>query len=368
MVPQIKSNHHFVPRFYLRAFQCAPKRISLYNWKRDLTVRYASIADQCCRRWFYGDDDAAENALGDFESEAARIIRNIAASETLPTHTGDWVGLFTFVALQGLRTQAAAARSIEAFDKMARHLLTSEPSLTDADVASIRVTSKHPVLLSLSSLPHVATALSTLDLQLVVSEEGRFITSDNPVFQYNHYCESLVDASAAAPGRSGFQLFVPLTPRLQLVMFDSDVYRVPSTPDRKSKRTIATARDVNELNGLQVVGAEEQVFFSDWSQRHYVRELAERLSGKRVTDPVKVEEFFQDDDSHSSLLRVFRRLPRLKLDLSFLRVTRSARAVPHLDRFRRFRAAVTVPDLPTPPSLKNRESVRFSRRDGRKRF
>jgi hypothetical protein len=59
-----KNKHHFVPRFYLSAFQSAPQRINILRLGASIGVRDASLKDQCYQHKFYGSTDDIEDALG----------------------------------------------------------------------------------------------------------------------------------------------------------------------------------------------------------------------------------------------------------------------------------------------------------------
>ena len=107
----VKRKHHFVPRFYLRAFQSEPERIHLYNLKRSLPVENAGLRGQCYRSKFYGSGDDTENHLAKLESCIAPILQSIISRSTLPPlGSEDCLTLLSFVAMQILRTPTSAER------------------------------------------------------------------------------------------------------------------------------------------------------------------------------------------------------------------------------------------------------------------
>lgn len=80
-----KRRHHYVPRFYLKAFATdadlkEPKQITLYNLQRGRVIPNASLREQCYAHRLYGKDDVLENALGRVEGSAAGTIMRVRAS------------------------------------------------------------------------------------------------------------------------------------------------------------------------------------------------------------------------------------------------------------------------------------------------
>jgi len=72
-----KTNHHFVPQFYLRNFSENGGSICLVNIEKMIEVEQASIKNQCYRRKFYGSDNKLEDAFAQFEDEVVPLIRGL---------------------------------------------------------------------------------------------------------------------------------------------------------------------------------------------------------------------------------------------------------------------------------------------------
>ncbi len=357
--------HHFVPRFYLRAFQCAPRRIHLYNLNRSVAIKNASLRDQCYSRRFYGATDQVEDNLAIFEGHVAHVLQSIVAQATLPREgTGGYQLLLAFVALQLLRTTVAAARINDIVDKTTKQAYSDDPRLAEVDIEAVRIGYQDPALASLANLPYMLDAISDLRGHLVVSKENNFITSDNPAFKYNQYCEGITHKGITGALRRGLQIFVPLAPNLHLILYDSTTYSVRLL-DRSSGVSTAAESDVDWMNAMQLLSADQNVYYAKWQQLDDVRRLVPTIEAHRTAESIVVVEYGQDDDPSSSLLHTFECTPFLKLQLSFLSLRRRARRVPLKDRSRDYRKEIPMPPTPEPPRLKGR-TVTFSRFIGRR--
>lgn len=359
-----KHRHHFVPRFYLRAFQCAPKRIHVYNLKSSRAIKSASLRDQCYKHRFYGPTEQIEDALSMLEGQAAPILRSIIESKVLPAvMTEDHFTLCAFVALQMQRTTVTANRLNSQMDKMVKQAYSRDPRLAGEDMESVNLGYEHPVLESLRNLPLAVEGIRDLKSHLIVSEKGMFLTSDNPAFKYNQYCEEIQYMGITGCCCTGLQIFLPLAPHVQLLLYDGTTYSVKYS-DRRSRVSVAVPSDVDRMNAMQLISADENVYASDWRQVADIERLLPRIRVHRGTDPEEVHEYGQDDDPNRSLLVMFERTPCLKLKLSFLSLGREARKIPIPARGNRYRKDVPLPSLPEPPLPKR--TVTFSRFIGKR--
>src|SRR5690242_6913738 len=96
-----KTNHHFVPQFYLRNFSNGRASISLINIAKALAVPTATISGQCYRPKFYGETNELEDAFSDLEGAVAPLIRAIIDGNPLPQlNTSQHLCVFSFLAFQ----------------------------------------------------------------------------------------------------------------------------------------------------------------------------------------------------------------------------------------------------------------------------
>lgn len=360
-----KNKHHFVPRFYLSAFQSAPKRINLLRVDTSLEVRNASLKDQCYRHKFYGNADDVEDILAVMEGAAATVLREVHATNTLPREGTEQHGtLFAFVAFQLLRTTVVAQRVNTFVDKTTKQAHGDDQRFKGEDLEALQFEFENSVLLALGSVPVMLMALGDLRSHLLIATHPAFITSDNPAFRYNQYCEGIDYQGIAGPLCRGFQIFFPLTPKVCLVLYDGDVYSVPRS-DRRARRSVAAASDIEFINSMQLVSASQNVYFAEWESRNTLQELLGRVRQHRDQDPTVVQEYGHDTDPNLSLLHSFERTPNLSLRLSFLKIRWRARSVSLADRAKGYRKEIPMPPAPEPPDHL-RGPATFSRFIGRR--
>ena len=359
-----KNRHHFVPKLYLRLFQSAPKQIHLYNLKRSLGIENTSLRDQCYKHKLYGRTDQVEDNLGDLEKHIAPVLQSIATTKRLPRRgTEEYTILSIFVVLQLLRTPLSASRIDTLVDKMTKQVISHDPQLADVDLESLQIGCQDPVFASLQILPYILLGIADLRGHLVISAANGFVTSDNPVFKYNQYCEGIEYMGITGAVSRGLQIFLPLAPHAQLVLYDSSVYKVKSAI--QSHVSIASASDVDTMNAMQLISADQNVYFSDWCHLDHISQLASTMHNLRSDDPVEVVEYGQDDDQYQSLLHTFERTPCLNLNLSFFKLKRSASQVPIHDRARDFRNQAILPESSNKQDFEG-DTVSFSRFIGRR--
>lgn len=342
-----KRKQHFVPRFYLKAFQSNPRRIHLYNFKRSLPVENVSLKNQCYKRDYYGPDGETEEFLASLERELAPVLYSIISTKSLPSYRSrEQDYLLFFVALQLLRTVKSAERIRQLLGKMMKQLVPRGTRIEGANLDNLRTAFEDldPVQESLRLLLAMKAAISDLKAHLVLSPQRSFITSDNPIFRYNQFCEGIQSMGVIGGKQRGLQLFAPLSPHLHLILYDGTTYRVRRGSDRRSRKSKATSSDIDNLNMLQLISANENFYFSCWEQHQDICRLAATVKRFRNRDSIVVQEFVQDDDPKVSLLHQYERIVDLSLSLTFLDLKRHARQLPLSERPQRIRNQ--VPERP----------------------
>jgi hypothetical protein len=317
-----KGRHHYVPQFYLRAFSTTGKQIHLYNLKHRQAVQDAPLRDQCYGYHLHGKTDEYEDALSKVENTLAPVLRRVVVASCLPKRLSDDHGLlYVFVVTQMLRTVKSAGMVNMTMDKMTKEAFKDESSLAGMYLDSIRVGVENPVVYSLQHMtPVMVEGLSDMEMHLVCARgDQTFITSDNPVFKYNQYLQIIKGYGVTGSITRGLQLFVPLSPKHLLMLYDGTVYKVDNT------RKVLDS-DITKLNGFQVYNAAENLYFSDWTHSPYVEYLMQRFTKFRIEDPIQVDEFVDPENEHHMLIAEHERMPNFGLRLSF------ASVLPHAAR------------------------------------
>jgi hypothetical protein len=263
-----------------------------------------------------------------------------------------------------IRTTRHAERVNTFIDKMTKEAFREHSRLEGIDIDQFRIGFENPALFSLRFIPLMANAIADLQMHLICADNNQiFITSDNPVFKYNQYLE-VIKGIGVTGGRSrGLQIFIPLSPKHLLMLYDRTVYKVDT---RKTTVTRGVPdSDIAILNSLQVHSAERNLYFNDWAKEKYVTSVVEKSIKRRIVDPVHVEEFVAEGDDTHSLITEHERLPNLQLKLSFVGIQKRARQVSLQDRistpyrFRRDPSEVS-PRPPGRPPIP--EGTKFVRR------
>lgn len=230
---------------------------------------------------------------------------------------------------------------------------------------SLRIRLTDPVLATLKALPYMLTGILDLRAHLISSSSNVFLTSDNPVVRYNQYCEGIEHSGVTGVASKGLQLFVPLSPRHYLILYDSSTYR--AVAGRFTRKSKAVDSDIDQLNKIQLMSAEDHIYFSERQQLQDILRLLPEVSDLRDIDRTVVQEYGQDDNPSSSLLHMYEQMENMSVNLTFLRVRGKSRKVPIWDRPQQFRNQ--IPRIETPsnfgPEL-GTEVVTFSRFIGKR--
>jgi hypothetical protein len=344
----LKRKHHFVSRFYLKAFASdkGERQIHVYNLKRGLAIEGASLRDQCYGHRFYGEHDDLEDAFAEVEGIIAPAIARAIEGQRAPENgSDDHKALIMFVALQNARTAAAMHRVQLAANLMADAVYDGAPP------ADFLTTEEDALTLSLYSLPEMMVGLSDLRIHAIVAPDGhQFITSDHPVCRFNHYCHGIKGMGVLGGVSRGLQIYVPLSSKVGVLLFDSGVYKVGKKGTAAS--SIATPEDVLRLNQLVFLAAHENLYFADWEMRG---EVAGKVCAAVKGDSYKMQitEAVEEADDRSSLLHSYEVQPTLDIYLRFVHVRREARRVPLFQRARMYRKRLPRPELRGPPSLED---------------
>ena len=170
----------------------------------------------------------------------------------------------------------------------------------------------------LDALPSTLDWMCDLKAQVVKFEMPRFILGDKPVVLYNQYCEQVEHYAGLGLNCGGIQLFMPLSPKEYLLLYDGQVYDyVKSHP--------VTDADVVTLNTFQILQSESNVYLSSWDDHERLLAHAQgvgRSLGYGWPRTIHCS-LCPEDIIHIQTL-----MPDIRLDLSFLQVKRRAACRP----------------------------------------
>ena len=251
------QKHHFVPKFYLRAWGDAhkPRMIHLYNILKDI-VACGPLKGQCQQTNYYGHME--RSIVGMSDGRSAKVIGKIRRGCHLPkrqVYNDVWfLDLIQFVVMQHFRVPERADYTKRSVEEPLQWLFKAAGGPSD-----VTVEQPMPQLSSMKQGMVMVEYMDDLRAHLIVSDTDAFLTSDNPVFFYNQYNQDL-PSSVASVDSHGFQAFCPLSPKFVLVLYDGNTYELTDTAAKRERRSVATESDVIQLNRMQALSATECLY------------------------------------------------------------------------------------------------------------
>jgi hypothetical protein len=146
-------------------------------------------------------------------------------------------------------------------DKQVKMIFKEDPRFKD-HIDDIVFGYENAASLALGITANILQITEDLHFKILLNETTiPFITSDNPVVKYNQFLEDRKTFGGITGfGAKGLQLLFPLHPRIYLIFYDADIYRVGNKKQRVI--TLSAKRDIDELNRLQVVNSGSNLYFN----------------------------------------------------------------------------------------------------------
>ncbi|CAM1368682.1 conserved protein of unknown function [Tenacibaculum soleae] len=292
-----KKKHHYIPRFYLKRFSVNNdgKFLGLYNLKNKIFVKKAPLKHQACKNYLYGEDDEVEDALASMESEVAKMFYYWTEEKLLlppPPETNGFKLLKNFILYQSYRTPKSGNDIMKTLNQSLKKVIKEfKPDLWESFKDST-LSHENPELLGLlNSIKHTKL-LSFLDCKFMVNLSLLpFITSDAPVIYYNQLMEKAENYTGATGlVTKGLQIFYPIHPRLMICLYDPEIYDFGE--NNEGCASTESIEEVHNLNGLQFINSQSQLFFNQYISEEYIIELCNnynkyRQSSKDINEVIK---------------------------------------------------------------------------------
>lgn len=290
----ITKNQHYVPQFLLKKFKISPPidskvQIHLFD-KHSQTTEIKSIKHVFAEDYFYDEDNLVENQLGLVETQAAIGINKIINDDFSVLKTDADI-LLQFIASQYSRTLARRNSSHKMIDDVQMNWVKSMFNINknvsqfkesfeaeSIDYGNFDYTADN--FRSISAMNAVNglvlfEMLKDLSFHLLENNtDDEFIIGDQPVVLCNWLLSSYIFTKNipvnSSPIAIGAQLFMPLSPKLYICLYDSKVYKYGSKSEIKTK---INKESVEWLNKLQLIHSANAVGFSDckMKQKIYAR-------------------------------------------------------------------------------------------------
>ncbi|MFW9679069.1 DUF4238 domain-containing protein [Vibrio parahaemolyticus] len=243
------KKHHFVPQFYLKNFSLDGKSVSLFNKTSQKIVHTAPIKTQCYRDYFYGKDLTLEKSLGELEGKAADLLREVQRTISIPERNNPMYDqLLWYVAVQSSRTQYAADEMFQIRELSSQNGFLKPLSGSERPEAALNYAKR------------MFAGFYSLSSKLVVNHTAeKFITSDNPCVFYNVLTERIGCDKGCHVNSVGLIIILPISPEMSIIFYDDAVYKFGDKKTRVIE--LKDSSDAIELNKLQLVSAEQNVYF-----------------------------------------------------------------------------------------------------------
>lgn len=272
-------SQHYIPKFYLKNFSGDKKGLYRYSLE-NRTSKRSSLSKACTARDFYGKGQTGaefEKAMSALESVHAEIIQKIIKERSLANITQEeFLYLCNFALLMRTRHKASK-KQIElianlVFDWMKPSLVKSEKAkelgLTLEEFQKFKLARStanvEAMRVAINGAPLIADLAATL---LINKTKRPFFTSDSPAIFANYMS---VDRWTNMVGylSRGLIIFLPLSEGITLCLFDPAINTL--TGSTKGNVNVTRKQDINALNRLQMLIADEYVFFSKSDYYDYV--------------------------------------------------------------------------------------------------
>jgi hypothetical protein len=319
------KNQHFVPRAHFKPFSIMRegKAINLVNIEAQRAIKNASVSGQCSGDYFYGENPVFEQDFQDLEAKYGVIVK--ALEDGVPMSRSDLITLRRFALIQYMRTEAARKIAEAAERGHLDRAFVGEFAAQRPSMASKHEMMQH----TLQTAVRVRKVID--DLKVRIFKNGTnldFVTSDNPSVVANRWAWQRHRHHEFGLGSSGIFMSLPLNSRMSLCFYDQGTYSCPG--DDSIFRLLRKRRDVEVLNELQILNAEENVYFADWSSRKEVlgqiAAYRQRRPTERMEFSVLVRDGGPEDDSGSG--KWFREATEEEAEQPVHKLINSRRVIP----------------------------------------
>lgn len=252
-----KRRQHYVPKFYLRNFSPNNKSIGLYRFIEGKIIERASIKDSFWKEYFYGEDASVENKLAEYERKWNNIISSVIVREQLPDNEKELVLLRFFMLITSARTWKRGNQINKEVTGLIKKLLEMEEStLFNTSIAEgLSIRMANPSLLFINSAQQILPSMIDLEMDVLINKSAiNYITSDNPTVFCNQLFLEKSLTRGYGWGEHGIQFIVPISPKIVICMYDSEVYKM-------NKNIISSIDTINKLNELFMNNADESIVF-----------------------------------------------------------------------------------------------------------
>ncbi len=318
------KNQHYVSQFHLRNFSENGKQIGIYNIPSDRFVQNGPIKHEASENYFYGKDSAIDERLKKIEDTAANLIKEIIEKSKLPDwNTNEHFQLLQFILTLRFRTIYAKENHNERFNDSWKLFISKQKDYDEELWTNLKIVDTNASQICVQNALLALPIVSDLDFKLLRNNtEIPFWTSDNPAILYNQFLEKKrPELNNTGLISKGLQIFCPISPKCYLFFYDNGTYKVGL---EKIKIIQVTTNDVHQLNKLQVISANKNLYFGNSVKEEDIKEFCHKFTEERENGRFSYKSEILKDDGKVMDVKVI--MPEIKgnLKLSFVRMLRKA--------------------------------------------
>lgn len=319
------KNQHYVPQFLLKNFSADKKSISMCLKESGWILDSVSIRNQCSKPYFYPDQDY-EKKLGQFEGECYVSIEKILSAQFQTLTQRDFLVLKSFLLLQKARTLHEARGFRECIAQVMQYVGSLGPS-EDLKrwLESYENSEKDVVKLMMANFKVALEITADLKCKVIINEgTGSFITSDDPVIEYNPLLEpfKITNYGLAA---IGILLLLPISPKVAIVVFDGGYYKIGN--QKQSVIRFNNTTDLSWINLLTFLHADKAIYYLKGSLTpNDIQGLVSRAKGFGGGEVMKMTPYVAEDGK-SELIHSHSNHFAIGAKFSFLKTLDKARSI-----------------------------------------
>lgn len=335
-----KVYNHYVPQFLLRHFSENKKSISMYMKSKQKYVSDAPINRVAGCNYLYGKTSEFEDWFCEIEGQASKIINYICDTKKIPNNKNIKEFIYAFFLISETRTKEMADKYTEFWNNAIKNdvkyaIMTGNSNFngfSDQDIDKIRISVNIPNLDLVKSAIQIAKHIKDLKMILIINDtDVPFILSDCPVVKYNPYLIECTNIDTFGWYHRGILAFLPISSNFVLGLIDTQIYKVKYL--KKGKIIISDEQQINELNKLFALQAENYIFFNQSIKSEYIESL--------LKEPPKINKF---DYSKLMITNLSVKSIKNKINLYFLQMKQPPLKGDHYNKSELYRKKI-IPSL-----------------------
>jgi len=312
----------------LKNFSTDRKTLGMYSFTAEKLVEKAGFKEQCYENYLYGKDGTIENLLAEIEGETAPVFEKLISGKGSRLSIQEKYLIYRFITFQENRTMRAINDFNSMADNFAKSILKEDAKLNGINLDKVTIKPTEPTAFLLKRAAEEIKVLTDLDIKLLENDtDVDFIISDHPILMYNYWAErhpkfSEYPFSATGVALKGLIIFLPVSPRHLVILYDSVTYKCISQGGFSHK--LKNSKDILWINRLQAVKAETCLYFKDAKKLgcSFYEYTETRLKGINVSRPTVNESSVRQrpDGKMSKFVITNRGDLKIKAQFSFLKV------------------------------------------------